>query len=282
MTLFLGIDGGGTGCRAAVADASGRILGKGHAGPANIASDLATARTNILAATTMALADALGAVEASKALPDLSAGLGLAGANAAGAAQALRKALPFARLRVETDAIAAVKGALRGRDGIVAALGTGSVFARQQGGVIRQIGGWGLVLGDDGSGARLGRSLLAAALGAVDGFRPMTPLLRRILDEYGGVEGVIAFSLSARPTDFATMAPRILASDDPAASSLLAQATEDVAASVAVLQTVPPLPVTFIGGLGPAYAARLAGHWPIVPALGSALDGALILAREAA
>ena len=36
MSLFLGIDGGGTGCRAVLADAQGRQLGLGAAGPANI------------------------------------------------------------------------------------------------------------------------------------------------------------------------------------------------------------------------------------------------------
>jgi glucosamine kinase len=279
MTLFLGIDGGGTGCRAAVADGSGRILGEGRAGPANIASDIMAARDNILIASCHALTLATGS---DAGLRDLAAGLGLAGANAAGAAGALRAALPFARMRIETDAIAAVKGALGDRNGIVAAIGTGSVFASQRVGVIRQIGGWGLALGDEGSGARLGRSLLAAALGAADGFRPMTPLLREILDEHGGMEGVIAFSLAARPADFAALAPRIMTSDDPAAREVVAQAVEDVAASVAVLQTDPPLPVTFIGGLGAAYAERLAGRWEILPALGSALDGALMLAREAA
>jgi glucosamine kinase len=62
----------------------------------------------------------------------------------------------------------------------------------------------------------------------------------------------------------------------------MAQAMEDVAASIAVLQGAAPLPVTFIGGLGPAYAARLAGRWEIAPAQGTTLDGALMLAREAA
>jgi glucosamine kinase len=237
------------------------------------------ARDNILLAAREALLVATGS---DAGMAGLTAGLGLAGANAAGAAGALRAGLPFARLRIETDAIAAVKGALGGRDGIVAAIGTGSVFASQRAGVIRQIGGWGLVLGDEGSGARLGRSLLAAALGAVDGFWPMTPLLRATLDEHGGSEGVIAFSLAARPADFAALAPGILCSDDPAARDLMARAVEDVAASVAVLQRDAPLPVTFIGGLGAAYAERLAGRWEIVPAVGSALDGALMLAREVA
>jgi glucosamine kinase len=279
MPLYLGIDGGGTGCRAVVADGSGRILGQGRAGPANIASDVTGARENILAAAREALVTAAGS---DAGLAELAAGLGLAGANAAGAAEALRRALPFARLRIETDAIAAVKGALGRRDGIVAAVGTGSVFASQRAGVIRQIGGWGLVLGDEGSGARLGRSLMAAALGAVDGFRPMTPLLCAILDEHGGTEGVIAFSLAARPAEFAALAPRVLSSGDPAAKALVAGAAEDVAASVAVLQGDAVLPVCVVGGLGDAYAERLAGRWPVIAAEGSALDGALALAREAA
>ncbi|MFC3088736.1 BadF/BadG/BcrA/BcrD ATPase family protein [Tabrizicola soli] len=282
MGFFLGIDGGGTGCRAAVADASGRVLGEGVAGPANIASDLAGARDNILAATTEALTRALGVGAVAAELPALSAGLGLAGANAAGRAEALRRALPFARIKLETDAIAAVKGALADRDGIVAALGTGSVFAAQAGGRIRQVGGWGLVLGDEGSGAWLGREVLRQALLAADGFRAGTPLLDAVLKSHGGTEGVIAFSLAARPADFARLAPEVLAADDPIAHELVAIATADVARAVHVLQRDPPLPVTFIGGLGPSYAARLGNRWAIRPAQGSALDGALILAREAA
>ena len=289
MGFYLGIDGGGTSCRAAVADASGRVLGTGQAGPANIASDLAGARDNILAATRDALA-----VAGLKGFEALSAGMGLAGANAAGMAEALRRALPFARIRVETDGIAAVKGALGARDGIVCAVGTGSVFAAQVGGHIRQIGGWGLVLGDEGSGAWLGRALLREALRAAEGFRESSPLLTGVLAEHGGVEGVIAFSLAARPVDFAALAPRfvgtddpaalaprIVGSDDPAARALIAAAVEDVAQSVAVLQRDPPLAITCIGGLGALYADRLADRWTIVPPQGSALDGALLLAREA-
>lgn len=282
MTLFLGIDGGGTGCRAAVADAAGRVLGEGRAGPANIASDPEGARLNILAATREALAAAVGTASARTEEPRLAAGLGLAGANAAGAAGRLKLALPFARTRVETDAIAAVKGALRQGDGIVAALGTGSVFARQRAGQIRQIGGWGLALGDEGSGAWLGRRVLARALRAVDGFEPMTPFLQALIDERGGPEGVVGFSLTARPADFAVLAPRILASTDLAATGVVKAAVADVAAAIDLLQTDGPVPVVFIGGLGASYAARFGGRWQVMPALGSALDGALILAREAA
>ncbi len=277
MTLYLGVDGGGTGCRAAVADAEGRVLGLGTAGPANIASDPEGAARNILSAAWAALS---ASARPAEEFASLRAGMGLAGANASGTVERLRAALPFASARIETDAVAAVKGALGAEDGIVAALGTGSVFAVQREGTVRQIGGWGLVLGDEGSGAWIGRTLCAQALRAEDGFRPMTPLLHDLLAEHGGPLGLVAFSLAAKPADFAALAPRVHAPTDPAAAEVLARATADVTEAVDHLQAGGSLPVVFLGGLGPTYAERLAGRWLIQPSRGTALDGALWLARE--
>ncbi len=275
MQLFLGIDGGGTGCRAAVADAAGRVLGRGEAGPANIASDPEGAAANILAAAGSAVAAAGGGEVR-------AAGLGLAGANAAGAAERLRDALPWRRIAVVTDGITAVKGALGPEDGVVAALGTGSVFAVQRAGVIRQIGGRGLVLGDEASGAWIGRTVLAASLRAVDGFTEMTPLLAALVEEMGGPDGVVAFSLRARPADFAALAPRVVESVDPAAQAVIARAEADVADAVGLLRAGDDLPVVFLGGLGTVFSKRMAGRLRVHAARGTALDGALMLAREAA
>ena len=278
MEFFLGVDGGGTGCRVALADGQGRILARAEAGPANIASNPETALANIMTASKAALAQAVGA-EADAAMGRVRAGLGLAGANASGAADWLADRLPFATSRIETDAVTAVKGALGADDGIVAAIGTGSVFAIQHAGNLRQIGGWGFWLGDEGSGAVLGRALLARSLRALDGVFPMTPLLREILAEFATPERLVAFSLTAKPGDYATSAPRLWASEDPGAVAMVVQAVAEVRATIAALQPDPALPVTFIGGLGPAYAARLP-DWPQRPALGNALDGALLLAME--
>lgn len=275
MALYLGIDGGGSGCRAAVADAAGRVLGRGEAGPANIATDPAGAAANIRAAAAAALAAAGGGVPAAVAL-------GLAGANAAGAVDRLRPALPWPEARIVTDAVTATRGALGPGDGVVAAIGTGSVFARQTKGTVRQVGGWGLAISDEGSGAWLGRALLARAVRAADGRAPATPLLSRLLADHGGAEGIAALALAARPADFAALAARAAGSEDPAAEAVLAEATAEVAAIVDHLRGGADLPVVFLGGLGPVYAARLAGRWPIRAAAGSALDGALALAREGA
>ena len=58
MRLYLGIDGGGTGCRAALADADGRVIGRGEAAAANIWTDPEGALGNILDAARAAMAEA--------------------------------------------------------------------------------------------------------------------------------------------------------------------------------------------------------------------------------
>ncbi len=277
MALYLGVDGGGTGCRAVIADAAGRVLGHGQAGPANIASDMTSAHQSILQATEAALIQAFGHA---RDIAGLQAGLGLAGANAADRATELALSLPFARSRIETDAVTAARGALGAADGIVAALGTGSVFAVQTDGVVRSFGGWGLTLGDEGSGAHIGRQALAMALRAVDGTVSDTALLQDLRRRHGDAAAIVRFAVTATAGDFAALAPGITASDDPAARTIMAHAEGDVRAMLTHLRALTPLPVTFIGGLGAIYAARLADI-PQRAALGTALDGALHLARGA-
>ena len=276
MALVLGIDGGGTGCRAALADATGRVLGRGEPGPANIHSDFEGALANILRATEAALAEARAAPEAIGA-----AVLGLAGANLPELAEALTRRLPFPA-RVISDALSAAHGALGPSDGIVAAIGTGSVFVRQRGGRAEMIGGHGFLLGDEGSGAVLGRRLLQEALRAEETRAPRTPLLRAVLAEMGGPSGVMTFARDARPADFAALAPRLIDSPDPAAEMILREAVEEVGAIIAHLQPEAPLPVVFLGGLGPFYGARIGTRWPRIEPLGSALDGAIALALSGA
>ncbi len=273
-TLFLGLDGGGTGCRAAVATADGLILGRGTGGPANINSDVEGAAHSIMQAVTAALTGL-------DVAPDrLTATLGLAGGAMREAASRLADMLPLGRIQIVNDAVTAARGAIGDQDGILAAIGTGSVFAIQRGGDLRQVGGRGFLMGDEGSGAILGRAALVQAMRAGDGMAPMTPLLSDLFREFGGHQGIIAFGNRARPADFAALAPRLITSADPAAQAIMADALRDVRHIIATLQDGAALPVTFIGGLGDTYAARLADDWPIRPAQGDGVDGALLMARQ--
>ena len=272
MSLFLGLDGGGTGCRAVLTDAEGTVLGRGEGGPANIMSDPEGA----VAQLTACAAAAMGAHDPA----EVSAVLGLAGVNTSGAAGWLPQRLPFGRVRVVQDAVTAAAGALGSDDGIVAAMGTGSVFIRQLAGEVVTIGGWGPILGDEGSGNWLGRRFLAHVLRAGDGLAVETPLTRATIARHGGRAGIVGFARDASGADFAAEARHIQDDlHDPAAQQLLAEAARIVAQSIAALQSDPALPVTFTGGLGPLYAGLLAGHWALRDPLGSPLDGALRLAR---
>jgi glucosamine kinase len=281
MTLFLGIDGGGSGCRAAIADASGRAIGHGAAGPANAWSDPEGARRNLLAAAASALEDS----GSGAGLGDLHAVLGLAGANVPRVGAHLAEDLPFARCRIETDATIAVRGALGTDDGVVAALGTGAVYGVQRAGKIRTIGGWGFVIGDQGSGAWIGRALLEEALLAHDSILPSTPLLASVITGAGGPGELVAEARDATPADFAARVPAVIAAadlGDAAALRIFAAAEDAVIRSIDALRDASMLPVCFLGGLGGHYAIRLAERYSsaIRPPAGTALDGALALARD--
>ena len=173
------------------------------------------------------------------------------------------------------DKMIAVIGVLLDTDGVVAALGTCSVFTRLVGGTVRIIRGRGLILGDEGSGAWLGGALLLANLKATDGLCAMTALIGSILGGLDGTNGVIGFAFSARPLDIASCEGRIVGSDDPAAKSLMDEADADIDASIRERQPGPFLPMVFLGGLGLSIAPRFADRWNIRLALCSGLGGAL-------
>jgi len=276
---LLGIDGGGSGCRVALADATGAILATATGDAANIASDRDAALRNILAA----VKNATDAAGATVPLDRTVAALGLAGANVGGHADWIAARLPFASATVISDARIALQGAHGGGDGIVAIIGTGSAFAAQRGGSVATAGGWGFALGDEASGAALGREAMRAALHAIDGLVPATPLLDAILDAEGGPDALAARSMHAHPNEFARHAPGVVAAaerSDPAAEAILADATAYVARVIDRLAGEAPLPIAFHGGLADVYAARLAPRYGdlIRAPQGTALDGAIALA----
>jgi len=284
VTFLLGIDGGGTGCRAALATLSGDIVGRGKSGPANIRTDLTGARENIVEAARQAFADA----GKDAALIDTThAVLGLAGTNVGTYAQQLEAILPFATSRVVTDALIALEGAIgNDGDGAIAILGTGTAYLARRDGAARAIGGWGFQVGDQGGGGRIGRDLLEETLLAHDGIRPASPLTDAILAVFrGNPQDVVEFTITARPGDFGGFAPKVFdyeAKGDPVAKAILARAVAAVEASLAALNLDGTSPLCLLGGLAPLYAERLTPplRAMLKPPRSDALGGAVAMAAR--
>src|SRR4029079_17530884 len=93
-TMYLGVDGGGTRCRARIEDENGRLLGEASAGPATTRIGIEKAWRSVMAATEAAASQAHLARED---FARMRAAIGLAGLGRRGAEAALKQiAHPFA------------------------------------------------------------------------------------------------------------------------------------------------------------------------------------------
>lgn len=278
MDLVLGIDGGGTSCRAALATASGTVLGRGKSGPANIMTDLHGARQNIVEAARLAFVDAGRDAEL---IAHTDAVLGLAGTNVGGYKQQLLDVLPFRRSLVESDAVIALNGALGDHDGAIAIIGTGSIFMSRKGAAMQTIGGWGFMLGDLGGGARIGRDLLQETLLSHDDIHPASPLTQAVLERFhGDPREIVKFAASSKPADFGTFAPMVFdhaAQGDAVARQVLARAVNDIEEALDALKLSPDQRLCLLGGLAGLVAPHLSAryqkmlHAPEQDALGGAV-----------
>jgi len=284
--LLIAIDGGGTGCRAAIGTQRDGILGRASGGRANIGNDPNKTLVNVRGAVEEAAASA-GLPHA--ALEDATAFIGLAGMNIARDEARLRAALPYARIIADDDRPACVVGALgEGVAGWVLAIGTGTIVAATDGAGFRYVGSWGFHLADQGSGAWLGRGALDRALQCHDGLMPHSDLTRALMADFGNnPDAFVAFSLTAHPGDYAAFAPKVIAASeagDRHAEALMQEGATYYVRALKALEFTPGDPLCLLGGIGPHYARflprdHLTGQ---IAARGSALDGAFQLLCKAA
>ncbi len=283
--LLLGVDGGGTGCRARLTDLDGQVLGEGTAGPANIRFGLKESFDAVVRATEDCLEEAgLSADEV-----DIVACLALAGASEPTHLAAARTYnLPFMQTILTTDAHAACIGAHGGQNGGIIIIGTGSVGWGLVGGREYRVGGWGFPVSDEGSGAWLGCEVARRVLWAYDGRAPWTDMLKRVLERFDGdPHAIVRWMGQARPRDFAVLAPLVLeyaARNDPASRELLTAAGQHIDAIARRLATLGVPRLALSGGLAASIEPWLAPDTRqlLVTPKGDALSGALQLARDAA
>jgi glucosamine kinase len=280
---FLGIDGGGSRCRARIRASDGRKLGEAVGGSSNIYQNFDEAIAEIVATARAAAATANVAIE------DLSAGLGLAGLITSVGVERIEAAkLPFALVVADSDAYAACMGAFAGGSGGIVIAGTGSVGFALVGTARHIVGGWGFALGDHGSGAWLGHHAVRRAALSIDGLLQPTPLIEAVLT----IAGRNRFDLShwsqeAAPKDYAKLAPLVFesaAKGDVHGMTIVIEGASAISSLGRALMARGAGRICLLGGLSRVYPPYLDADVKsaLSGPVADASDGAIMMARRAA
>ncbi len=243
MDIVIGIDGGGSKTRAVVAGLNGAALGRGAAGASNYQGvGLAAAQAAIDQAIEVALANA--------GLPEAQVRavcLGLAGVGRADDLAVfddwVRRRLPGAAFRVANDAELVLAAGSAAGWGLAVIAGTGSIaYGRDPNARVARAGGWGPLLGDEGSGYAIGRAALRAAVAAHDRRSSPTSLLDAVLAHWGFSDATQLIARAYRPplaasevAALAVLVERAAEEGDAVASAILQEAGRDLAATAAAV-----------------------------------------------
>lgn len=281
---FLGVDGGGTGCRARIEDADGTVLGQGLSGPATTRLGIDAAWASVAKAFGAAIEETgFGPAETAR----IHAGIGLAGIGRKGALEALRAiAHPFASIDFVSDGVGACLGAHSGQDGAIVIAGTGSIGLGFVEGRDLRVGGYGFPISDEGSGADLGLKAVQLALRAHDGRHERTALLTEVMQRFeSDPMEAVAWMDRASATDYAALAPMVMRhadQGDPVGRRIVQSAAEQIDTLVRVLFEKGAPRVTLLGGLSSPLEPWLSPdvRRRLKPADGDAVSGAIILAKR--
>ncbi len=259
--LVIGVDGGGSRVRARLANANGETLGTSQAGPANPhARGLAAAQNEILLAIQHAFDDAHIEKQAVAAACLGIAGIDRAEERAEWSAWA-RQAIARRAVVVNDGEIVLAAGS-KENWGIALISGTGSIaWGKSRAGAMVRAGGWGHLLGDEGSAYDLARKALRAATRAADGRGVHTKLLDTILKEWNLREPSEliprVYHSEMKPADIAQLAPlvvRVAHEGDSIAQQLIEHAGTALAQTVIAVAnklqfTEKEIPLAVTGGL---------------------------------
>jgi glucosamine kinase len=284
--LLLAVDGGGTRCSARLTTIAGNLLGEAVAGPANLRLGVDRSFAMVVEVTSACLRQA--AVPATD-VGRIVACLALAGASEPTyLAAAKTHKHPFRKAIVTTDAHAACIGAHGQADGGIIIAGTGTVGWGMVKGRTYRVGGWGLPISDEGSGAWAGSEALRRVLWAYDGRIAWTPMLRSLFANFAcDPHAIVTWTATASPADFGALTPHIVdyaGRGDAASIELLQRSAAHIDALAARLLAVGADRLVLVGGFAPSLRTWLspANAEHLVEPAGDALAGALALARAAA
>lgn len=256
--FVIGIDAGGTKTVCQLADEQGNLVGEARGPGANLQ---AGGELEVEKALHAVMAEALGR---DRSIRPNAICCGMAGVDRPEDVAAVRAILTRigqkADLLIVNDALIALEAGAPGEAGVVIVAGTGSIaYGRDANGNAARAGGWGHVLGDEGSGYWLGRQALQAVVRAADGRGDTTTLTTRVLKYYGveRAQGLVhqVYYGGARPASIAALGSLVQAAADEgdaiARHIIDAGAAELAAAatSVATRLRLDACPVILSGGM---------------------------------
>ena len=223
-SYYLGVDGGGTNCRIRLADESLNTLADAGGGRSNLQIDNGDPAWRSVSEGTREVFQKAG-IDLGETR-NTYACFGMAGGRLPSAREAFeQRNWPFAKVRVYDDIDIARAGAHGGADGAVIIVGTGSAALAMVDGMRHQCGGWGFHIGDQMSGAILGRELVRRAVEATDGLAPGSPLTEAVIRHFGGsIDAVMDWSFPKAAE------PAVAAQSGQAPATLLGRAPAEFGA----------------------------------------------------
>ena len=237
--VVIGIDGGGTKTRVMVADEHGAEILTIEGGGSAVRGEGGAERSAEI--ITALVRDALKSSDMEHVRPRVLCA-GVAGTGREPERQALWQALVTADIAedvvVHADATIALDDAFGEGPGILLIAGTGSVaFGRGPTGRVTRCGGGGPVIGDEGSGAWIGRRALSVVTASSDGREPATALVGAVLTaaEVEEVTDLVGWAANATAGQLATLAPAVASAADAGdlrANAVLTLAVEELAIHV--------------------------------------------------
>ncbi len=281
---FVGIDGGGTSCRARIKDAQGNFVGEAKTGSANIMLGAEIALASIIESISLA-ADQGGLSQHD--FSSMHVGLALAGAEHKASWQAFMSlSHPFASMTLNTDAYGACLGAHNGKDGAIMIAGTGSCGIYLKGLEQHVVGGREFPISDQGSGAMMGLRLIQQVLLAQDGIRANTPLAQHVMQHFeNDVDNVVAWSKQALPRDYGQFSPEIFQyaqQGDELAIEMLKQTASDIEMFLVALNKCGATRICLMGSIAERILHWLSPpvqQWIVTPQF-DAIEGALMFAGK--
>ncbi len=262
MKYLIGIDGGGTKTDCAIADLSGKIIYQTAGKPSNfLVIGVEETVENLFAVIEECLFELKGDFADVKQIV-----IGVAGAGRKDDADMLKKSfndfahdegIHFKGVKVVSDAQVALEGAFPDSAGCILIAGTGSIlFGKDEKGEVHRVGGFGRLIGDEGSGYSIGRRALNAVTKQIDGRGLKTIITEMLNDRINFSQSdTLINKVYKEKLDVASIAKIVIEAakegDQVANKILSAEADELVLHLKSILKKIPlkKLNVSFSGSL---------------------------------